>query len=263
MTNSVPDILAAIVDHKRHELSLLRSQSDHLESLAAQRTARRDFAAALRLSPPAVISEIKQASPSRGTLSTHFNPASLARQYEAGGAAALSVLTDQKHFRGHWDHLLEARATVSIPVLRKDFTVDPLHVIEAAAYGADAILLIAAILTERELRDLRELAEAHQLAVLVEVHDDQELPRAIASGARIIGVNNRDLRTFEVSLDTSLRLAEQLPNEVIRVCESGIHRYEDVARLLDAGYTAFLVGEHLVRSGEPALALQRLRGVVS
>jgi indole-3-glycerol phosphate synthase len=152
----------------------------------------------------------------------------------------------------------EARAAVSLPVLRKDFTIDPYHVYEAAANGADAVLLIAAILSERELRDLRELAEGLGLAALVEVHDRKELDRAVASGARILGVNNRNLHTFEVRLETSLELADAVPAGVLRVSESGIHGRADVDRLRAAGYTAFLVGEHLMRAPDPAAAVRDL-----
>ena len=219
---------------------------------------RRDFHAALAARSIAVIAEIKKASPSRGVLARDFDPPGIARAYEQGGAAAISVLTDQKHFQGSLADLEAARAAVRIPALRKDFTIDPYHVHQAAAYGSDAILLIAAILTERQMRAFRELAERYKMAALVEVHDEEELKPALASGARIIGVNNRDLRTFEVKLDTSLRLAEEIPPDILRVAESGIHSAADVQRLRDAGYQAFLVGEHLMKSGDPAGALKAL-----
>ena len=205
-----------------------------------------------------MIAEIKKASPSKGILATEFDPASIARLYQQGGAAALSVLTDEKHFQGSLSDLESARAAVGIPVLRKDFTIDAYHVHQAAAHGADAILLIAAILSERQMRDFRELGEHYRMAALVEVHDEEELKPAIASGARIIGVNNRNLHTFEVSLETSLDLADQIPSGVVRVAESGIHSSVDIERLRAAGYEAFLVGEHLMKSGDPVAALRAL-----
>ena len=257
MTSTAPDILRKIVAHKQEELRGLEVDG----SLAdAARATRRDFRGALTLSPPAVIAEIKKASPSKGLLSDVFDPPQIASRYEAGGAACLSVLTDQRFFQGSLDDLKAARAAVGLPVLRKDFTIDERHVVEAAANGADAILLIVAILTEREIRDLRELAARYEMAALVEVHDGAELDVAIAAGADIIGVNNRNLRTFEVTLETSLRLAERIPSGAVRVAESGIHSSDDVAQLMAAGYQAFLVGEHLMKSPDPAAALRALRG---
>lgn len=257
MTSAVPDILARIVAHKKQELAAASVPFDELEQRASTR-ARRDFAAALQSRKPAVIAEIKKASPSKGVLSAQFDPPAIASQYEAGGAAALSVLTDARFFQGSVEDLQAARSSVALPVLRKDFTIDPYHVVEAAAAGADAILLIAAILSEREMRDLRELAESFGMAALVEVHDEAELAPAVASGARMIGVNNRNLHTFEVTLETSLRLAERTPEGAIKVSESGIHGRADIERLRAAGYSAFLIGEHLMRSGDPAQALGEL-----
>jgi len=233
---------------------------DKKAELAQRRADRRDFARALIANPPSIIAEIKKASPSRGLIAADFDPPRTARAYEAGGAAAISVLTDQKHFQGSLADLESARAAVRLPVLRKDFTIDPFHILEAAAHDADAILLIVAVLSDRELRDYRELAATHGMAALVEVHDGEELKRAIASGAEIIGVNNRDLRTFEVRLETSLELAEQIPANVIRVAESGIRTADDVHRLHAAGYQACLVGEHLMSSEDPAAAVRALRG---
>jgi indole-3-glycerol phosphate synthase len=192
-------------------------------------------------------------------LSEEFDPAAIARLYSSGGAAALSVLTDREFFKGSLDDLLVARAAVDLPVLRKDFTIDEVHVIEAAAHGADAILLIAALLDELSLRRFRELATHYQMASLVEVHDDGELDRALASGAEIIGVNNRNLHTFEVTLETSLRLAAKIPSGVVKVTESGIQSPADVKKLSAAGFHAFLVGEHLMKSADPAAALRELR----
>ena len=256
MVKAIPDILAQIVEQKKLELA---QRDEGIEGRAEESVAsRRDFARALTARVPAVIAEIKRASPSKGMLAQEFDPPALARAYEQGGAAAISVLTDEKNFQGSLSHLELARSAVGLPVLRKDFTIDPYHVHQAAAHGADAILLIAAILSEREMRDLRELAERYSMSALVEVHGEDELKPAVASGARIIGVNNRDLRTFQVDLAVSLRLADKIPSSVIKVAESGIHTAADVRQLRAAGYNSFLVGEHLMKSGDPARALQTL-----
>jgi indole-3-glycerol phosphate synthase len=254
----VPDILARIVDHKRTELrNTTPQQRAEWERKAADRRDVRNFRAALTQSHPAIISEIKKASPSKGVLSESFDPAAIARLYALGGAAALSVLTEREFFKGSLDDLSAARAAIELPVLRKDFTIDEVHVIEAAAHGADAILLIAALLSESELRRFRELAAQFQMAALVEVHDEAELETALASGAEIVGVNNRNLHTFEVKLETSLTLAGKIPSSVVKVAESGIHSSSDVKKL--AGFDAFLVGEHLMKSPDPAAALRELR----
>lgn len=259
MTDTIPDILARIVAQKRAELAQGAHQVDQWERQAESRRAgRRDFRAALCARVPAIIAEVKKASPSKGVLCADFDPARIAGEYQRGGAAAISVLTDESFFQGSLQDLELVRATVGLPVLRKDFTIAHAHIVQAAAHGADAILLIAAILTERELRDFREAAARYGMAALVEVHDRRELDTAIAAGSQIIGVNNRNLSTFEVTLDTSLQLAEHMPPGVVRVTESGIHDARDVARLRAAGFTAFLVGEHLMKSGDPALALQQL-----
>jgi indole-3-glycerol phosphate synthase len=256
MVKALPDILATIVEQKKLDLEVREPDvEDRAERSVAH---RRDFLRALSARTPAIIAEIKKASPSKGVLAAQFDPPAVAHLYEQGGAAALSVLTDEKHFQGRLADLESARAAVQLPALRKDFTIDAYHVMEAAAHGADAILLIAAILSEQQMRDFRELAERYGMAALVEVHDEEELAPAIASGARIIGVNNRNLHTFEVSLDTSLRLGEKIPDGVVRVAESGIHSSADVQRLRAAGYQAFLVGEHLMKSGDPAAALRAL-----
>jgi indole-3-glycerol phosphate synthase len=259
LTDTIPDILANIVARKREELADARPTHSQLEAAAEARvTDRRRFINALQTHHPAIIAEIKKASPSKGLLAADFQPANIARAYQQGGAAALSVLTDRDFFQGSLDDLAVARAAVQLPALRKDFTIDALHVVQAAAHGADAILLIAAILTAREMRDFRELAARYAMDALVEVHDAAELQPALDSGARMIGVNNRNLRTFQVTLDTSLDLAARIPAGIIKVSESGIHNAGDVRRLTDAGYSAFLVGEHLMKSGDPAEALRRL-----
>jgi indole-3-glycerol phosphate synthase len=247
------------VSHKREELRSAAVPATDLRHAAESRRAhRRDFAAALRAKRPAIISEIKKASPSKGLLVENFKPAELARQYEMGGAAALSVLTDREFFQGSLDDLRTARAACTLPVIRKDFTLADYHVLEAAAVGADAILLIVAILDDAELRSLRELAAEFGMAALVEAHNAQELERAVRSDARLIGINNRDLNTFRVSLDTSVALADAIPDGVIKISESGIFNANDIHRLMDAGFDAFLVGEHLVKSGDATQALREL-----
>lgn len=259
MLETVPGILSRIVQHKAGELALLRERRAELERGAAARVGeKRDFAGALRGRRPAVIAEAKKASPSKGLLSADFDAARIARTYAEGGAAAVSVLTDERFFQGSLADMRAAREAVALPVLRKDFTLEETHVFEAAAAGADAILLIAAILSVGEMRRLRELAGELGMASLVEVHDGGELARALDSGAEIIGVNNRDLRTFEVKLETSLGLAERIPAGLVRVSESGIHSQADVELLMGAGFGAFLVGEHLMKSGDAAGALRAL-----
>lgn len=260
MDQPVPGVLAAIVEHKRAELAERRWRRGLLEGEAARRAgARRPFAAALTANPPAIISEIKKASPSKGLLIDEFDPRRIARAYNRGGAAALSVLTDSRFFQGSLADLEAARQEVRCPVLRKDFTIDEFHVIEAAAHGADAILLIAAILKTEQMRQFRELAARFKMDALVEVHDEAELKRAVESGAQIIGVNSRNLTDFTVSLDTAEALAALMPPGVIRVAESGIHGAADVQRLRRCGYQAFLVGEHLMTAPAPDQALQALR----
>jgi indole-3-glycerol phosphate synthase len=259
MTPVVPTILERIVVHKRRELAAVLDTLPEIEAQAENSIReRRDFAQALRAAPPAIIAELKRASPSRGVLLADYQPSRIASAYQKGGAAALSVLTDTEFFLGSLADLAECRASTSIPVLRKDFTIHRFHVLEAAANGADAILLIAAILSDTELRDLRELAKVYGMSALVEVHDRMELERAAASGAHIIGVNNRDLRTFEVRLETSLELAEGIPPGTTCVAESGIRSADDIRRLSSAGYHAFLVGEHLMTSTDPAAAIRDL-----
>jgi indole-3-glycerol phosphate synthase len=251
--------LARIAAAKRDELLQSVPPIEEWEREAdSRRASRRDFRAALAARAPAIIAEVKKASPSAGLLSQSFDPVRIALQYQCGGAAALSVLTDQNFFQGSLADLENVRAAVKLPVLRKDFTIERNHVLEAAAHGADAILLIAALLTEREMRDFREAAARYGMAALVEVHTRSELDAAVGSGAETIGVNNRDLATFEVSLETSLRLAEHMPSGALRVSESGIHDAAAIAKLRAAGYQAFLVGEHLMKSGNPAAALREL-----
>ena len=261
MIETVSDILARIVARKREDYAQRTTMRAEWERRAEPMLAlRRGFRAALLRRPPAAIAEIKKASPSKGLLSPNFDAIALAREYESGGAAALSILTDEQFFQGRLADLCAAREAVSLPALRKDFTLDEYHVIEAAAHGADAILLIAAILDAKRIRALRELAASYGMAALVETHDEAELDIALEAESNLIGVNNRNLRTFEVRLETSLRLAERIPTDVVKVAESGIHSAADVRLLRDAGFQAVLVGEHLMKSSSPAAALRALLG---
>lgn len=262
MSAVIPDILQAIVLQKQADLAQLLPQMEAFSiEAAAMRATRRPFLTALQSASPAVIAELKQASPSKGVFLKNYQPAEIAASYAAGGAAAISVLTDEQFFSGSLDHLKQVREAISQPVLRKDFTIHEVHVHQAAACGADAILLIAAILSSEEMRRLRELAANYAMDAIVEVHGEEELRAALDSGPRIVGVNNRNLHTFEVSLDTSFKLADQIPDGILRVSESGIGTHQDVVALQAAGYGAFLVGEHLMRSGNARDALLSLRGV--
>ena len=262
MTARAPSgILAEIFQHKKREVAELHERAAILEQQAYDRkTGPRPFAEALRTPGVSIIAEVKKASPSKGLLQREFHPALQAHAYESGGAACLSVLTDSEYFQGSLRDLEAARAAVNIPVLRKDFVIDRVQVFEAAAHGADAILLIAAILDSDEMRNLRELAGSLGMAALVEVHDSDELTKAVDSGAEIIGVNNRNLETFEVSLDTSLRLSFLIPSNAIRVSESGIQTRADIDLLQGAGFDAFLIGESLMRSGDAEASLRELTG---
>jgi len=206
----------------------------------------------------AVVAELKKASPSKGLIRASFDAEELARELEAAGATCLSVLTDEEFFQGSLENLQKASAVVAIPCLRKDFIVDEFQIFEARANSADAVLLIVAALSQAELVVLSRSARARGLDVLCEVHDEDELQRALEAGCDLIGVNTRDLRTFQVDPDTALRLAEKFPNGVVRVAESGIHFAQDVARLRAAGYHAFLVGESLMRAERPGEALRGL-----
>jgi indole-3-glycerol phosphate synthase len=254
------DIVAAC--RARLEIRKAEVPLDRVREAAAQRmewaSERRDFAAALAMPGLGVIAEMKQASPSRGVLRTDYRPREIAPGYEAAGAVALSVLTEERFFKGSLGDLEEAREAVSLPVLRKDFILEPYQVYESEAAGADALLLIVAILSDSELRGLIELANGLELAALVEVHSDEEVGRAVAAGARIVGVNNRDLRTFEVNLETSLRLRASIPAGVLTVSESGIGTAADLTRLKAAGFDAALIGERLITEANPGQALAEL-----
>ncbi len=237
-----------------------RRDLDALAAVARTRPPARGFAAALRANQEvAVIAEVKRASPSLGPLAPHVDPRLLARAYHQGGAAALSVLTDREFFAGSPEDLMAARAATPLPVLRKDFTVGPADVLDARAMGADAVLLIAAALSPDELSQLMGVAASVGLDALVEVHDEAEADRALAAGASLIGVNQRDLITFEVDTDRAARVGRMLPAEVVRVAESGIRTGDDVERLAAAGFDAVLVGEALVTAPDPAAAVRGLR----
>ena len=218
----------------------------------------RDFSAALARNAVNIIAELKKASPSRGVIREAFDPPGLAADLEASGSAALSVLTEEEHFRGSLKDLRDARKAVKLPVLRKDFIFDPWQVWETRANDADSFLLIAGILNDAQLRDLLELGRGLGMEALVEVHTSKELRRAVDVGARIIGVNNRDLKTLEVRMDTSYELVEAIPDECIAVSESGLRTNDDLKKLREAGFDAFLIGEQLMQSPDPAAALRLL-----
>jgi indole-3-glycerol phosphate synthase len=251
------DTLQSIVHAARERVK--RAPSENGVRALSQAHAPRGFRAALaRVAEqrPAVIAELKKASPSKGLIRADFSPEALARDLEVAGAAALSVLTDSEHFQGSLQNLEAASGEVRIPCLRKDFIVHPSQVVESRAHGADAILLIVAALSDSELRDLKAEAEAEKLDVLCEVHDEAELRRALAIGFDLIGVNNRDLKTFDVRLETALRLVSLIPAGIVRVAESGIASAADIHRLRDAGYHAFLIGESLMRAQHPGEKLK-------
>jgi indole-3-glycerol phosphate synthase len=254
-------VLGRIVARARESLESRRREFplERLQNLAPTPAKRRSFSAALaRADRVNVIGEFKRRSPSRGIIREDLHPVSVAQAYEVAGAAALSVLTEQSFFGGSLDDLHEARSATDLPTLRKDFVLDPYQVWEAAFAGADAVLLIVAILSDAELRGLLASADAAGLDALVEVHEADELRRALAAGAYLLGVNNRDLRSMEVRPETSLELAPLLPADVLAVAESGIRSGADVRRLRDAGYSAFPVGEHLTRAADPGAALGEL-----
>ncbi len=263
MTNP-PDILRRILAHKVQEVTEqaerlpLRELSHRVEHASPVRPFADALRAAIDAGRPAVIAELKKASPSAGVIRPHFDPAAIARSYEVGGASCLSVLTDREFFQGGDEYLREARAACRLPVLRKDFIVDEYQVYEARAIEADCILLIVAALGDAQLRELAGLAAHLEMDVLVEVHDEEELDRALALDTPLIGINNRDLRTFRTRLDTTLRLKERVPPGRLVVTESGIHTREDVARMRAHGVHAFLVGEAFMRAPEPGEKLAEL-----
>ncbi len=253
-------MLERIISDVRAGLTGLHERAADVMSAAAAMPPARDFAAALAAPGLSIIAEIKRASPSRGLLDADLDPAARALSYEQGGAAAVSVLTEATYFLGAPADLAAVRETVALPVLRKDFTVDELQIWETRAMGADAVLLIVAALSPAEIRRFLEVATQAGLAALVEVHNEAEAEIALASGATIIGVNNRDLATFDVDLVTAEKVGPFLREIPITVAESGISTREDAQRMEAAGYDALLVGESLVTSGNPAEAIRALRG---
>lgn len=264
MKNDAPDVLVKILNRKQEEIAE-RSARVSLEELKKQcekADAVRGFIRAIeeKISnkQSAVIAEIKKASPSKGLLRENFVPAEIARSYAAHGAACLSVLTDKDYFQGSEEYLQQARAACQLPVIRKDFIIDPYQVYEARAINADCILLIVSALDDENLHSLYQLACQLNLDVLMEVHDQQEMQRAIKTGARLIGINNRNLRTFETSLDTTLSMLGMVSDDHILVTESGIHTKQDVQLMRDNGVNAFLVGEAFMRAENPGEKLAEL-----
>ncbi len=262
--NDTPDILKKIVSRKQEEIAERRQRLD-LEALRGrvnEAPAVRGFVEAIKVKLtaglPAVIAEVKKASPSKGVIRETFIPAEIAKSYERGGAACLSVLTDIDFFQGSDEYLQQARAACSLPVLRKDFIIDPYQVYEARAIGADCILLIAACLSDEQMRELSALALALGMDVLVEVHDGDELERTLPLNLPLVGINNRNLRTFETSLDTTLNLLGRIPEGRIVVTESGIHTAGDVALMRKNSVNSFLVGEAFMRAEEPGEKLAEL-----
>lgn len=260
--DSLPGILAEIVAHKRTELEALSTRMDAVERAIETARPPLDFSAALRATAHVgLIAECKRRSPGAGDIRPDLDPVALTTSYAQNGATALSVLTDERFFGGSLDDLRNVSRTVSIPVLRKDFTLETPHVLEARSAGADAILLIVRILDDAALRRLTTASHALGMAVLTEVHDERELDRALGAGATIVGINNRDLSTFTTDLATTARLMEQLPPSVTVVSESGIRSRSDVERLGTSGVDAILVGEALLSAPDPGAAAAELSGV--
>ncbi len=262
MADTLRDICAKKREHIVKQQSSVSEQQLLLNSEIVEKP--RGFIAALSQrvahGTPALIAEIKKASPSRGIIRSDFDPATLAGAYQQGGATCLSVLTDEPYFQGHDDYLHEARAATHLPVLRKDFMLDPYQIIESRALGADCILLIMAALSDAQAHELESAAHALGMDVLVEVHDEVEMERALRLSSPLIGINNRNLKTLEVSLATAERLAPMLPGDRIGVCESGIATHADIARMQAAGLHVFLVGESLMRQADVTHATRQLLG---
>ena len=264
MADSRPDILNRILQRKIEEIAVCKQQVplDQLRQQLETATDTRGFISSLHVKQSsglsAVIAEIKKASPSKGVIRENFDPVQIARSYADGGAACVSVLTDHDFFQGHNDYLVAARNACLLPVIRKDFIIDPYQVYEARALGADCILLIVAALEDRVLKDLYHLSSDLGMDTLVEVHNQQELDRAMLLDLDILGINNRNLHTFETSLSTTLDLLDQIPESCLVVTESGIHSIEDVQLMRDHGVNGFLVGEAFMRAEEPGVELQAL-----
>ncbi len=261
---STPDILKKILQRKveENEQRSKKISLDELKDKAQSIAAARGFVSAIddaiKQGRSAVIAEIKKASPSKGVIREDFDPASIAKSYAASGAACLSVLTDEDYFQGSEAYLIQAREVCNLPVIRKDFIIDPYQVYEAKVMGADCILLIVAALEDKQMADLARLAESLGLDILIEVHDAEELGRALPLNTRLIGINNRNLRTFETSLDTTIDLLEKIPDDRIVVTESGIHSAADVQKMRDNNVNAFLVGEAFMRVDDPGAELAKL-----
>ena len=262
--NNTPDILKKIVKRKYEEITKREALKslDQLKQEVADGSAIRPFVgsiqAKLTLNQSAVIAEIKKASPSKGVIREDFNPAEIALSYEKGGASCLSVLTDKDFFQGSEEYLQQARAACDLPVIRKDFILEPYQVYEARAIGADCILLIVSILEDENLWSLYTLARKLGMDVLIEVHDKEELLRSLPLEATLVGINNRNLRTFETNLDTTIELLSLIPDDRIVVTESGIHTLDDIKIMRDNKINTFLVGEAFMRSDDPGLALKTL-----
>ena len=267
MSQDTPDILKKIIERKKQEIIEREQHTSNAEFMehaleALMTLPVRYFVNSmqkrLESNQAAVIAEIKKASPSKGVIREDFNPAEIAKSYEAGGASCLSVLTDIDFFQGSDEYLKQARNACKLPVIRKDFIIDPYQVYEARAIGADCILLIVSVLSDAQMSQLYQLAVDLKMDVLIEVHDEAELHRALPLGATLVGINNRNLRNFETSLNTTINLLEQIPEDRIVVTESGIHKAEDVKLMRDHKVNAFLVGEAFMRADEPGTELKNL-----
>ncbi|MDM8567534.1 indole-3-glycerol phosphate synthase TrpC [Candidatus Halobeggiatoa sp. HSG11] len=262
--NETSNILQQIIQHKKIEIESnskrmpLRTLSHLLDSCPPVRGFIEAINVRLQFQQPAVIAEIKKASPSKGVLRNDFNPIEIAKSYEQNGAACLSILTDEKFFQGSNEYLSQVHEICSLPILRKDFIIDAYQVYEARVIGADCILLIVAILDDAQLQDLADLATHLELDVLVEVHNQEELERALSLNTRLIGINNRNLQTFDTNIQTTLDLLDQIPKKNIVVSESGIHTSEDIALLSDVGVHTFLIGEAFMKANDPGAALSQL-----
>lgn len=251
-------ILDKILAVKRAEVAEAKRATPDVEARARRMAGTRDFVGALRANKPAVIAEVKRASPSKGLLRANFDPAAIARSYEQAGAACMSVLTDREFFQGSGEDLIKARAACALPALRKDFLIDPYQAFEARALGADCVLLIVACLDDAQMHELEKIAQSLGMAVLVEVHDAGELERALALKTPLIGVNNRNLRTFETRLETTLDLLPRIPKDRLVITESGILSAADVRRMRENGVNTFLVGEAFMRADDPGKELKKL-----
>lgn len=268
---SVPSVLQKIVTTKQQELTQAKSQIsfyDLEQQALAKKSDIRHFANALCQSTSSginIIAEVKKASPSKGIICQNFNPVATAIGYEQAGASCLSVLTDREYFKGHDDYLIQARGAVSLPVLRKDFMIEPYHIVQSRALGADCILLIMACLSDNQVAELHDLSLQFNMSVLIECHDENEVERALklpVSEHNIYGINNRNLNTFETSLNTTLRLAKLFPNNHLLVTESGIHTTDDVRLMLDNGINRFLIGEQFMKTDNAGQALAKLLGEI-